>query len=174
MPYLEYPTQDRKAARVGLLHQIRPPRIRLLLLPYSGYPTQDRKAIRVGPLHQLRLPRMRLSLVPYLKYHARDRKATRVGPLRQIWLLPMRLPLVPYLEYPTRNSHALLGIACYSEPYSGQKPYSGRCISYNCFCLINSLSSLGWGYIAQFTPHLMAGNTLINIFSGGYIVKFIP
>ena len=148
--------------------------MRLSLLPYSGYPTLDRKAIRVGPLHQLRLPRMRLSLLPYLKYHARDRKAARVGPLGQIWLPRMRLPLVPYFEYPTRNSHALLGKACYSKPYSGQKPYSGRCISYNCFCLISSLPLLGWDYIAQFTPHLMAGNTLINILSGGYIAKFTP
>ena len=39
----------------------------------------------------------------------------------------MRLSLVPYLECPTRKNHALLGIACYSEPYLGQKPYSGRC-----------------------------------------------
>ena len=34
---------------------------------------------------------------------------------------------VTYFEYPTRNSHALLGIACYSKPHSGQRPYLGRC-----------------------------------------------
>ena len=58
--------------------------------------------------------------VAYLEeYPPRDRKATRVGPLHQVRLPRMRLWLLPYLEYLTRNSHALLGIACYSEPYSG-------------------------------------------------------
>ena len=64
--------------------------------------------------------------MPYLDYPTQDRKATRVGLLHQIRLPRMRLSLVSYLEYPIRNSHALLSIACYSEPHSGQKPYAGR------------------------------------------------
>ena len=37
VPYLEYPTRDRKATRVGLLHQTQLPGIRLLLVSARNY-----------------------------------------------------------------------------------------------------------------------------------------
>ena len=41
VPYLEYPTQDKKATRVGLLHQIRLPRMSISLVPFLEYPTRN-------------------------------------------------------------------------------------------------------------------------------------
>ena len=68
-------------------------------------------------------------VVAFPKCLTQDRKATRVGRLYQIWLLWIGLSLVPYSEYPIRNSHVLLGIVCYSEPYFGQTPHLGCCSS---------------------------------------------
>ena len=45
VPYLEYPTQDRKATRVGPLHQMPLSRMRLSLVPYLKYPTWNSHAL---------------------------------------------------------------------------------------------------------------------------------
>ena len=91
-------------------------------------------------------PRM---AVLYLEYPTRDRKATRVGRLHQIRLARMGPSLVPYMECATRNSHAVLSIACYSEPYSGQKPYLGRCT------IIISLVSVKSFFFLRYKTHFV-------------------
>ena len=47
VPYLEYPSRDRKVTQVGPLHQMQLPRMRLSLVPYSEYPFRIEKLLNI-------------------------------------------------------------------------------------------------------------------------------